>query len=140
MSHHVRGALGSKWGNPFKPNKSHKNSLKLCLERYEDYIRCNPDLFNAVMELEGKELGCWCNPSPCHGDILIKLFRERKCTDLYSSKSNYQCIPVLTQCGSNVENNIDSVSDMIESVVDCDYFDECDSFTGTVRSEDYVCV
>ena len=27
---------------------------------------------------EGKELGCWCKPSPCHGDILIKLFKERQ--------------------------------------------------------------
>ena len=28
MSHHVPGALGSKWGNPFKPKKSNKYSLK----------------------------------------------------------------------------------------------------------------
>ena len=82
MSHHVAGALGSKWGNPFKPpKKSNKKSLNKCLERYEDYIRKNPDLFNAVMELEGKELGCWCKPSPCHGDILIKLFKERQRTN-----------------------------------------------------------
>ena len=32
------------------------------------------------MELEGKELGCWCKPSLCHGDILIKIFRERQGT------------------------------------------------------------
>ena len=81
MSHHVAGALGSKWGNPFKPKKSNKKSLKKCLERYEDYIRNNPDLFNAVLELEGKEIGCWCKPSPCHGDILIKLFKERQRTN-----------------------------------------------------------
>ena len=79
MSHHVGGALGSKWGNPFKvKKKANKNSLNKCLERYEHHIRMNPDLFNAVMELEGKELGCWCKPSPCHGDILIKLFKERQ--------------------------------------------------------------
>ena len=78
MSRHVAGALGSKWGNPYKPKKGNKNSLKRCLERYENHIRRNPRLFNAVMELEGKELGCWCKPSPCHGDILIKLFRERQ--------------------------------------------------------------
>ena len=39
------------------------------------------------MELEGKELGCWCKPSPCHGDILIKLFKERQGTDLCSLRS-----------------------------------------------------
>ena len=69
---------GSKWGNPFGCDKTNKNSIKLCLERYEDHIRRDPDLFNAVMELEGKVLGCWCKPSPCHGDILIKLFKEKQ--------------------------------------------------------------
>ena len=82
MSHHVAGALGSKWGNPFKAKKKNKNSLKRCLKRYEDHIRKNPNLFNAVVELEGKELGCWCKPSPCHGDVLIKLFKERQDTNL----------------------------------------------------------
>ena len=121
MSHHVAGALGSKWGNPFKPKKSNKNSLKKCLERYEDYIRKNPDLFNAVMELEGKEIGCWCKPSPCHGDILIKLFKERQCTNPCSIKSNNQkYIPVLTECGSN-DDDIDSdITGISECVVDCD--------------------
>ena len=59
MSHHVPGALGSKWGNPFKVNKANKNSRRKCPKKYEDYVRKNPGLFNAVMELEGKELGCW---------------------------------------------------------------------------------
>ena len=57
MSRHVAGAVGSKWGNPFKPKKGNRNSLKKCLERYEDHVRRNPRLFNAVLELEGKELG-----------------------------------------------------------------------------------
>ena len=78
MPHHVAGALGFKWGNPFKAKKGNKNSRRKCLERYEDHIRSDPDLFNAVIELEGKELGCWCKPFPCHGDILIKLFKERQ--------------------------------------------------------------
>ena len=69
MSHYVAGALGSKWGNPFKAKKRNKKSVKKCLERYEDHIRKDPDLFNAIMELEGKELGCWCKPSQCHVDI-----------------------------------------------------------------------
>ena len=84
MSHCVAGALGSEWGNPFKAKKANKNSRKKCLARYEDHVRRNPDLFNAIMELEGKELGCWCKPSLCHGDILIKLFKERQCTNSYS--------------------------------------------------------
>ena len=81
MTHHIAGAQGSKWGNPFIADKTNKKSLKKCLKRYEDHIRSNPDLFNAVMELGGKELGCWCKPSLCHGDILIKLFKERQGTN-----------------------------------------------------------
>ena len=91
MSHHVAGALGSKWGNPFKVNKSEKNSRKKCLERYEAHVRNDP-LFNAVMELEGKELGCWCKPSPCHADILIKLFKERQCINLNPCFSSSDCV------------------------------------------------
>ena len=78
MTHHIAGALGSKWGNPHRADKTNKNSLIKSLKRYEDHIRTNPDLFNAVTELEGKELGCWCKPSPCHGDILVKIYKERQ--------------------------------------------------------------
>ena len=28
------------------------------------------------MELTGKILGCWCNPEPCHGHVLVKLYKE----------------------------------------------------------------
>ena len=105
MSHCVAGALGSKWGNPFKAKKANKKSLNKCLERYEDHIRRNPDLFNAVMELEGKELGCWCKPSPCHGDILIKLFKERQGVNPCSSRSdNQELTPVLRLRGGEGED------------------------------------
>ena len=33
--------------------------------------------------MEGKVLGCWCKPSqPCHADVLIKLFDEKKNNDI----------------------------------------------------------
>ena len=106
MSHHVAGALGSKWGNPFKVQRAEKNSRKNCLKRYEDHIRSDPKLFSEIMELEGKELGCWCKPSPCHGDILIKLFKERQSKN--PLKSDYQAsTPMLTQCGSNGDDGDD---------------------------------
>ena len=58
------------------------------------------------MELEGKELGCWCKPSPCHGDILIKLFKERQCINTSSLRSNHQVItPVLNLCGINEDDD-----------------------------------
>ena len=37
------------------------------------YDRLNKDLdFKlAILELEGKVLGCFCKPAPCHGDVII---------------------------------------------------------------------
>ena len=58
------------------------------------------------MELERKEIGYWCKPSPCHGDILIKLFKERQSTIMCSSKSdNLEFSPVLTQHGRSGKND-----------------------------------
>lgn len=66
----VAGARKSKWHNPFSV-KSH--GLETCLELYEEHIRSNPELMDSLEELRGKTLGCWCKPSSCHGDILVKL-------------------------------------------------------------------
>ena len=71
MTHYVKGAVGSKWQNPFMVNEY---GIKKCLEMYEEKIRKTPELMLSINELEGMQLGCWCNPSPCHGDILIILF------------------------------------------------------------------
>ena len=49
------------------------------LNMYEKYIRQTPQLWNSLDNLENKVLGCWCEPSqPCHADVLIKLFNEKK--------------------------------------------------------------
>jgi len=64
----------SKWNNPY-PIK--KYGLKKSFELYEKHIRNNPKLWNSLHELEGRVLGCWCAPRPCHGDILLKLLKEK---------------------------------------------------------------
>jgi len=74
MSFYVDGATGSKWQNPY-PLK--KYTLDESLNLYEKHIRSNEELFNSLHELKDKELGCWCKPNRCHGDILIKLLKER---------------------------------------------------------------
>eukprot|EP00092_Neocalanus_flemingeri_P072331 GFUD01089045.1.p2 GENE.GFUD01089045.1~~GFUD01089045.1.p2 ORF type:complete len:120 (+),score=26.36 GFUD01089045.1:69-428(+) len=73
MIHYIQGAEGSKWQNTFTVKKY---GLSKCLELYEKKVRNNPELMEAVRELEGKELGCWCKSGPCHGDVLIKIFME----------------------------------------------------------------
>ena len=74
MSFYVKGAKGSKWANPFSVKKYGRDK---CLELYEIHIKNAPALLNSIEELRGKELGCWCHPEKCHGDILIKILNEK---------------------------------------------------------------
>ena len=64
----------SKWRNPFPAKTYGRNK---CMEMYEDYLR-NSELYDCLEELEGKTLGCWCYPEPCHGEVLLRLLEEKK--------------------------------------------------------------
>jgi predicted nucleic acid-binding Zn finger protein len=74
MDFYVKGTFASKWKNPYSIKKY---GLDKCLELYELYIR-KSSLYNDLDELDNKILGCWCKPNKCHGDILIKLLKEKK--------------------------------------------------------------
>ena len=63
----------SKWGNPFVPGRD--GTRAEVLDKYRGHVLSNPDLMEALPELEGKILGCWCVPKPCHGDVLIELLK-----------------------------------------------------------------
>ena len=55
------------WHNPF----SVKNyGLQNALNMYEQYLCNSPELMGQLYTLQGKTLGCWCDPNPCHGHIL----------------------------------------------------------------------
>lgn len=62
----------SKWYNPYSVKQYGKDAIPL----YEQHIRSS-NLMNDLGELLGMRLGCWCKPAACHGDILIKLLREK---------------------------------------------------------------
>ena len=66
------------WANPFKLNKD--GSREEILIKYETYIRdrLNNDniLKDNLLNLKNKNLGCWCYPELCHGNILLKLIEE----------------------------------------------------------------
>ena len=72
----VEWTYDSKWGNYYYDD----------LEGYEKHVRLN--LWGDLEELKGKILGCWCvntkelTPIKCHGQILMKLLREKKCEHL----------------------------------------------------------
>jgi hypothetical protein len=75
MTHYVKGAIGSKWANPFKVDINGRDDA---CDKYESYVRTNHLLANSIHELDGKILGCWCHPEKCHGHILMKLVKEYK--------------------------------------------------------------
>lgn len=69
----------SKWANPFTVKQC--GSAAAAVQKYREYILTRPDLLDALNELEGKVLGCWCKekPSdPCHGDVLVELIEQRR--------------------------------------------------------------
>jgi hypothetical protein len=69
----------SKWGNPFPLRNDTPQERYKIVEQYKEYIRSKPELWNALPELEGKVMGCWCRPKyPCHGDALLELIEEYK--------------------------------------------------------------
>ena len=63
---------GSIWANPYKGEGA--------IEKFEEYMReklkSGKITREQLLELKGKNLGCWCKPNACHGDILIKLINE----------------------------------------------------------------
>lgn len=63
------------WGNPFTIGKD--GIRKEVIQKYEKYIRNNKMLMPILYTLKGKYLGCWCKPSACHGDVLVKLIKEK---------------------------------------------------------------
>ena len=64
-----RGGTETKWGNPFKQGSQDQNVRDF--EAYLRYcIRTGEFTPKDLQELEGKRLGCFCKPKPCHADII----------------------------------------------------------------------
>jgi len=61
------------WGNPFTVKEyGRERSILLYKEFLREQINEDPyKWIPALAELQGKTLGCWCDPEPCHGDILV---------------------------------------------------------------------
>jgi len=65
---------GSKWGNPYTIGRD-GNRDEVC-DKYEEWFPTQPHLVNALHELVGKTLGCFCKPKRCHGDFLVEQVRK----------------------------------------------------------------
>lgn len=60
----------SKWSNPYKDGAL-EDRLEL-YERHLDALLTDEHNREEFQLLRGKTLGCWCKPSPCHGDVIVR--------------------------------------------------------------------
>jgi hypothetical protein len=65
----------SRFGNPYKLGVD--GNLAEVTRLYVNYLLANPALIeNIKKNLKGKSLACWCRPSPCHAELLLKLAND----------------------------------------------------------------
>lgn len=64
----------TKWGNPFSLSDNF-NDREAVISMFRDYLmEQSHDLYDeAIAELRGKDLVCWCAPKACHADILLEV-------------------------------------------------------------------
>lgn len=64
--------------NPFKVGKD--GTREEVIEKYEKYIKekiiVNNKLKEELIKMKNKNLGCWCYPEKCHGDVLLKIINN----------------------------------------------------------------
>ncbi|KKL49246.1 hypothetical protein LCGC14_2317450 [marine sediment metagenome] len=67
------------FGNPYRIGS--RFTRKQSIEKYRRYfylrIRDSEEFRQAVQELEGHILGCWCAPLACHGDIIVEYLEKK---------------------------------------------------------------
>lgn len=63
----------SEWSNSFIEGVH--GSREEVIRKYKvwlwKYMKSDPQVCKRLLLLDGKDLGCWCAPLPCHGDVLI---------------------------------------------------------------------
>ena len=66
------------FANPYKIGKD--GTRDAVIQKYKKYIidklETSITFQNEFKKLKGKNLGCWCYPEPCHGDILQELLKK----------------------------------------------------------------
>lgn len=76
----VRIDRTSRWGNPFKIGSPDPNGNPMDRDQviilYRAYAEAKlADEPDWLEPLRGKDLACWCFPSPCHGDVILDLLK-----------------------------------------------------------------
>lgn len=60
----------TKWGNPFIIGMH--GTRREVIEHYEKWLYTS-GMINEIGGLRGFDLVCWCAPSDCHADVLLRL-------------------------------------------------------------------
>lgn len=67
---------GSVLGNPFPINESVGDTREVVIEKFRQYllksVKSGEITLEYLASLDGKVLGCFCKPKPCHGDVIVK--------------------------------------------------------------------
>lgn len=72
--------LHARLGNPMVMNKESERDT--VVNFFEDWVRNDPGYVAQGMRdrikalPEDAVLGCWCTPRKCHGDVIVKLWKE----------------------------------------------------------------
>ncbi len=63
-------------GNPYPLDDPRDDQARArVIEQYRSWFLENiddPDFRQAVEEVRGHDLGCWCAPRACHGDVILE--------------------------------------------------------------------
>jgi hypothetical protein len=69
-----RSGRPGRWGNPFRIGPD--GSREKVIARYADWLQGEVEAERiSLVELaglDGRTLGCWCAPEPCHGEVLVR--------------------------------------------------------------------
>lgn len=70
--------VSSNFANPFKIGKD--GTRDEVIEKYKKYIdnrlKNDAKLQQELIGMKNKNLGCWCSPESCHGNVLLQLMEE----------------------------------------------------------------
>jgi hypothetical protein len=72
----------SPWGNPFShlPGtlaQYHVPTRAAAIAAYEAWLLAQPEMVARVKrELAGRDLVCWCYPSACHAEVLLRVANQ----------------------------------------------------------------
>ena len=76
--HDVYIGRPSKWGNPFRIESNMTRAMVVQLHRdWLLYSKQAQHLRDSIHELTNKDLGCYCKPLICHGDVLLELANKQ---------------------------------------------------------------